>query len=97
MKAKFLILFLSLSISSVFLHDVDAQCAMCKATVEKGESTKAPIEQRVRGLNNGILYMMIIPYILASVIGYLWYKNSKRERERKNEVQRIIRSKMSPM
>jgi len=41
--------------------------------------------------------MMCIPYIMAGIIAYFWYRNSKKERERKNEVQRIIRSKMSSM
>lgn len=95
MKAKFILLFFLFVITGSQV--IQAQCAMCKATVEKGESTKAPIEQRVKGLNNGILYMMSIPYILAGTIAFFWYRNSKKERERKSEIQRIIRSKMSPL
>jgi len=95
MKARFIIFFFLFVIASS--HFAQAQCAMCKATVEKGESTKAPIEQRTKGLNNGILYMMSIPYIMAGVIAFFWYRNSKKERERKNEIQRIIRSKMSSL
>jgi hypothetical protein len=95
MKARFILFFFLFVINSS--HIVQAQCAMCKATVEKGESTKAPIEQRTKGLNNGILYMMSIPYIMAGVIAFFWYRNSKKERERKNEIQRIIRSKMSSL
>jgi hypothetical protein len=93
MKVRIVLFLLAL----ISFSNVQAQCAMCKATVEKGETTQAPIEQRTRGLNNGILYMMTIPYLLAGVIAYLWYQNSKKERERKDEIKRIIRSKMSPM
>ena len=53
-----------------------AQCAMCRATLENnvshGEAGMAP------GLNTGILYLFAMPYILVGVIGFLWYKNSKR-------------------
>jgi hypothetical protein len=95
MKATFILFFFLFVVTSS--HVAQAQCAMCKATVEKGESTKAPIEQRTKGLNNGILYMMSIPYILAGTIAFFWYRNSKKERERKSEIQRIIRSKMSSL
>jgi hypothetical protein len=93
-RIVFFIAFLSIISSTNVVY---AQCAMCKATVEKGESPKASLQQRARGLNNGILYMMVVPYLLAGLIGFLWYKSSKKERERKNEIQRIIRRKMSSM
>ncbi|MBC7387661.1 MAG: hypothetical protein H7329_00480 [Opitutaceae bacterium] len=74
-----------------------AQCAMCKASVEKSESEAASFNKRATGLNAGILYLMAIPYILAGIIAFYWYKTSNKERDRKNEIQRIIRSKMSQM
>ena len=92
MKQFILVLSLLLTLISVSSH---AQCAMCKASVEKSESEVASFNQRATGLNTGILYLMAIPYILASIIGYYWYRNSTKERDRKIEVQRIIRSKMS--
>ncbi len=73
----------------------NAQCAMCKATVEKSEGGQATFKERAKGLNTGILYLMCIPYLLAGIIGYYWYKNSKAERDRKDKVQGIIRSKVS--
>ena len=91
--------FVSLLIMVVLLFgaaspEVNAQCAMCKAAMEKSEG-QATFKQRAKGLNTGILYLMSVPYILACVIGYYWYKSSKKERERKDEIYRIIRSKMS--
>ena len=49
--------------------DVIAQgCAMCKAVVENG-STSFGGEQAVgRGLNTGILYLMVIPYLMLLLI-----------------------------
>jgi len=52
-----------------------AQCAMCRATIENNVSNG---EVGIgAGLNFGILYLFVMPYLLIGVIGYLWYKNSK--------------------
>ena len=51
-----------------------AQCAMCKATLE---ANSANSNKYGVGLNTGILYLMTIPYISASILGYLWYCNAK--------------------
>lgn len=75
--------------------EATAQCAMCRATVE---NNVADGDDRLGiGLNFGILYLLVMPYLLACIIGYLWYRNSKRSNERKIKIQGIIRSKMSPM
>ena len=38
---------------------LEAQCAMCRAVLESedGQST-------AEGINNGILYLMVVPYLL---------------------------------
>ncbi len=55
---------------------VNAQCAMCKATLESNaQNDKSKIGA---GLNTGILYLMIIPYMILGTLGYLWYKNSRK-------------------
>jgi len=69
---KFSILFLVLIfLSSEF---ASAQCAMCRATIEANAANSSKYGVQ---LNTGILYLMCVPYIAASVIGYLWYKNAK--------------------
>ena len=32
-----------------------------------------------KGLNNGILYMLSLPYVLIGLIGFIWYKNRHKE------------------
>lgn len=49
-----------------------SQCAMCKAVVENGDVTMA------EGINDGITYLMVFPYILVGVLFYFIYKNNKR-------------------
>jgi amino acid permease len=45
-----------------------AQCAMCRASLEsEGNATKA------EALNDGIVYLMIVPYLLVGVVAYIVY------------------------
>ena len=46
--------------------DADAQCAMCKAVSETGEGSDGVYV--AAGLNNGILYLMGVPYILLFIL-----------------------------
>ena len=53
----------------------NAQCAMCKAVVEANLESGGSIGA---GLNDGILYLMAMPYISILVVGLIWY-NLKKE------------------
>lgn len=61
----YIILFLLLIVSI----PVDAQCAMCRAVLESEEG-----QGTAEGINNGIVYLMAIPYILIAGIGFVIYK-----------------------
>ena len=49
-----------------------AQCAMCRAVLESGDDQKV-----AEGINNGIVYLMIVPYLLVGGLGYFIYRNYK--------------------
>ena len=51
-----------------------AQCAMCKAVVESGNASEA------EGLNSGILYLMIFPYLLVGALFYFIVKNRRNKK-----------------
>ena len=53
-----------------------AQCPMCKAGVESSRTLHA--KSVGNGLNTGILMLLVTVYVVAAVVGYLWYKNYKR-------------------
>ncbi|MEN8856521.1 MAG: hypothetical protein ABF260_00445 [Flavobacteriaceae bacterium] len=57
-----------------FLGTIPAssQCAMCKAVVENGDVSMA------EGVNNGITYLMVFPYILIGLLFYFIYRYKKR-------------------
>ena len=46
-----------------------AQCAMCRASLEStGDTAQA------EAVNDGIVYLMAIPYILVALAGYYIYR-----------------------
>ncbi|TYA74567.1 hypothetical protein [Seonamhaeicola marinus] len=65
MKNKF-VLFL---FTFFFFLKSNAQCAMCRAVLES-EETKGVAE----GINDGIVYLMAIPYILVGGIIFFIYR-----------------------
>ena len=69
MKAKLFWIFVLLL---VFPSTVDAQCAMCRAVVES-EADGSTAE----GINNGIVYLMAIPYVLVAGLFYFIYRRMR--------------------
>ena len=55
--------------------EVFSQCAMCKAVVESNLESGSQIG---KGLNNGILYLMAVPYIAIFLFAVLWYFQNKK-------------------
>ncbi len=52
-----------------------SQCAMCKAVVENGDSEMA------EGINSGIIYLMLFPYLFLTIgifFLYKWYKKRQK-------------------
>lgn len=52
-----------------------SQCAMCKASVESNIENDEEVVGK--GLNDGIIYLMSIPYLVLGGIGFMIYKNWK--------------------
>ena len=68
--------------SAVFLFRINsyAQCSMCRASMEN--SISGDSDQFSAGLNIGILYLFITPYLLFGIIAYFWYRASKRNAQK---------------
>lgn len=73
--------------------DLMAQCAMCRGTVESTVSNGRSVI--ASELNFGILYLLMIPYLIITTIGYLWYRNSKLEHGRRLEIASRVKRAMS--
>lgn len=52
------------------------QCAMCRAVLESEEDNST-----AKGINNGIKYLMVIPYILVGGVFYFVYKSNVKRKE----------------
>lgn len=64
------------------LADTAAQCAMCRTQLENNFSNgNTGIGA---GMNVGILYLLIMPYLAVFILGYFWYKSSKNGRRERN-------------
>ena len=50
------------------IYLMDFQCAMCRAVLESGAD-----QRTAESLNDGIVYLMVIPYILVAVTLYFLY------------------------
>lgn len=64
MKPKVVFFLFSLFI----VLETNAQCAMCRAVLESEEG-----QTTAEGVNNGIMYLMTIPYILVAGMGFIIY------------------------
>ncbi|MEY8849826.1 hypothetical protein AB9K26_13490 [Psychroserpens sp. XS_ASV72] len=63
----------------LFYIDTNAQCAMCRAVLESEEGQSA-----AKGVNDGIMYLMVIPYLLVGSVGFLIYWNFFRKKKAEN-------------
>ncbi len=52
----------------------EAQCAMCKAIAETNQASGSSVAD---GLNSGIMYLMVFPYLLMGAVGYAIYRHKK--------------------
>ncbi len=55
--------------------DTRAQCALCKSSAESSLREGDP---EAKGLNSGIMYLLMMPYLLVGGLGYYWYVNQKK-------------------
>ncbi len=61
---------------------LQAQCPMCKIAAESNLKDGGTAG---KGLNTGILYMLATPYLIVGAIGYMWWRNRRRENEKEQE------------
>jgi hypothetical protein len=58
------------------VFSAEAQCAMCRAVLESEEGGQA-----AKGINNGIMYLMIFPYLLIGGIGFFVYRSRQKAKK----------------
>jgi len=61
--------FVILLISTFCSFSSYAQCAMCRASLESEGNT-----MKAEAVNDGIVYLMVIPYVLVGIVGVVVYR-----------------------
>lgn len=56
------------------IEPLSAQCSMCRAALQSEES-----KEMAKGINNGIIYLMAIPYVLVGIVGWKVYTIFKKD------------------
>ena len=69
-KGIFLILFF-FQMVLLSQSSVNAQCSLCTKTAQQMG------EKPAQGMNSGILYLMMMPFVIVGFIGFRWWKNNK--------------------
>lgn len=69
-----------LLLSFLFFIKSNAQCAMCRAVLESGDD-----QSMAEGINDGIVFLMAVPYILIGTIGYIIYRKFNKS----NKIEKI--------
>jgi len=72
-KKQWIIYFFSSLLFSSISFLCKAQCALCTRTAQQLG------EKPAQGLNSGILYLMLMPFLIVGFIGYRWWKSNGRE------------------
>lgn len=76
LKSKFQLLLFGICFFFIGIS-AQAQCAMCRAALSGDSNIK-----KAEAVNDGIVFLMIIPYLLVVIIGYLIYRMYKSKKEK---------------
>ncbi len=71
------IVLVAVMVAAVLLPETAlAQCPMCKASVESSmkEGSRVAI-----GINKGIMYLLVMPYLFYGTIFFIWWFKTRRK------------------
>ncbi len=69
---KSIVVILFILLLTAFQNEGFAQCAMCRQTAE---SATEHLDKGIgEGLNTGIVYLMMVPYVLLATVGFVFFR-----------------------
>ena len=68
---KLVLFYLIFFLALLYTPTLKAQCSICTKTASQLG------EKQGKGLNGGIIYLMLTPFAIGGYIGYRWWKNEK--------------------
>jgi hypothetical protein len=60
----------------------NSQCAMCKSNLESARHNGNNAVGNT--INNGILYLFVLPYAIAGIFGFIYYRKHKSAKSKQN-------------
>lgn len=75
MKKKVIFVLFVLVFTFTVSPNVNAQCSMCTINAEQGVKNG---NTQTAGLNTGVLYLLSLPYLMAVIVGVVWYKKYRK-------------------
>ncbi|WP_131539486.1 hypothetical protein [Pedobacter nototheniae] len=76
MKKKVVFILFLFALTFAITPKVNAQCAMCSINAEQGVKNG---NTQAEGLNTGVIYLLCIPYLMAIIVGVVWYKKYRKK------------------
>jgi hypothetical protein len=71
-----LVLLLTFAFNFIVIDDTNAQCPMCKMSAESNLKSGGTAG---KGLNTGILYLFVAPYLMIGGLAFMYFRNRKEE------------------
>lgn len=71
---KLLVFTLVFILLSVTVEVLAQGCPMCKTSLEEARKNGSSVGNT---LNSGILYLLVLPYLIAAAFGGIWFYNSR--------------------
>jgi len=72
-KKKYVMFFLLIFILLINVEEINGQCSMCRAVLESSEN-----DGMAEGINNGIVYLAFLPYLLVFFMIFFVYRKFKK-------------------
>jgi uncharacterized membrane protein len=80
MNKAFRILFLTVLIL-IIAHVAFSQCAMCTEVADEASRNGNSAGD---GINKGVLYLFLAPYLIVGTIGFIWWRSRRKAQEEMN-------------
>ena len=74
-------------LATICFGELAAQCPMCRMSLESNLENGGT---EGKGLNTGILYMLMLPYLLVSTLGFLWWKHNRKAKDEERYKEEVI-------
>lgn len=72
-------MFFCLTLNLLVPNNVQAQCAMCSLNAENGTQHG---NTQGKGLNDGIIFLLAMPFLVGGIVAVVWYKKFRKVEEK---------------